>query len=322
MFIYYFDTSIEEQIGKRIHCIDGDITDLERVLSLQSVPFDTLINCAACVKHFVKDDILDKVNVEGVQNLVELCRQANKRLIHVSTVSVAGEGIGGTPERTKQLHENELYFRQVLENRYIASKFRSEKNVLDAVADGLDGKIMRAGNLMPRYSDGEFQINYMTNGFMRRLLGYSVLGCIPYSQLGGELEFSPIDETASAMLALAKTDRRLSVFHANNTHRIFISDVIRAMNKAGIQVDCVSESEFLARLKAAVENSDTNDGVSGLIAYLNRDTHGDRYMLGYDNAFTADVLNRIGFNWNITSDEYIVHSLRQIEMLGFFDPQL
>jgi len=322
MYFYYFDASIEGEIGKRIHCIDGDITDRDAVAALEKIPFHTLFNCAACVKHFTNSDILEKVNVEGVANLVELCRNAGRRLVHVSTISVAGEGVNGNPAKDKTIHENELFFGQTLENQYIVSKFKAEKIILDAVAAGLDAKIMRAGNLMPRYSDGEFQINYLTNGFMRRLHGFYALGCIPYSQLSGALEFSPIDETAGAMIALAKTDRRYTVFHANNIHTIYMSDVVRAMNSAGLKVEAVDDAVFGDRLNSALKDTDTNNAVGGLIAYLSREHTEDRYMIGYDNSFTANILNCVGYSWNITDDAYIVNALKQLEQLGFFELEI
>ena len=39
-----------------------------------------------------------------------------------------------------------------------AQKFLAERAVLEAVSSGLDGKVIRVGNLMSRNSDGEFQI--------------------------------------------------------------------------------------------------------------------------------------------------------------------
>ena len=95
-----------------------------------------------------------------MKNLIALCRAAGKRLIQTSTVSVAGDGLDGRPPRDWKIKENELYNGQLLDNAYALTKFKAEKAVLEAVARGLDGKIMRLGNLMGRHSDGEFQVNF------------------------------------------------------------------------------------------------------------------------------------------------------------------
>lgn len=60
MLMYYFDNPCKEMFEERIVCVDGDITSKEQVYSLSEYKFDTLINCAACVKHFASDDVLEK----------------------------------------------------------------------------------------------------------------------------------------------------------------------------------------------------------------------------------------------------------------------
>ena len=80
----------------------------------------------------------------------------------------------------------------------------AEKAVLEAVFEGkLDGKVIRVGNLMSRHSDGEFQITFIANGFMRTLRGYAVIGKFPVSAMDDSVEFSPIDCTAEAIVHLS-----------------------------------------------------------------------------------------------------------------------
>ncbi|MGN0154558.1 MAG: amino acid adenylation domain-containing protein, partial [Lachnospiraceae bacterium] len=119
MLVYYFSDSMEELFGKRIQVVEGDITDAECVEGLKQYSFQTVINCAACVKHFVNDDILDRINVHGVENLVQFCSQTGRRLVQISTVSIAGDNINDKFPDEKTLHENELFFGQSLENKYI-----------------------------------------------------------------------------------------------------------------------------------------------------------------------------------------------------------
>lgn len=64
-------------------------------------------------------------------------------------------------------------------------------------------KVIRVGNLMRRHSDGEFQINFIANGFMRTLRGYAVIGKFPVSAMDDSVEFSPIDCTAEAIVHLS-----------------------------------------------------------------------------------------------------------------------
>ena len=119
--MYYFDTTLDDEFEKRIFCIEGDITDSVSLKALKNLPYKTLINCAACVKHFAANDILERINVIGVASLIELCESNHTRLIQISTSSIAGERIGNQLA-DHILHENELYFGQILSNKYIHSK--------------------------------------------------------------------------------------------------------------------------------------------------------------------------------------------------------
>lgn len=318
MLMYYFDCTFEEEFKERIECIDGDITDRDMLMELGGYDFTTVINCAACVKHFVNDDLLDRVNVEGVKNIIELCKKSGKRLIQISTTSVAGEGNDLTVPITKQMQENELYFGQIIENDYIRTKFLAERFLLESCAkDGLDGKIIRVGNLMSRKSDGEFQINFVTNGFMRTLNAYRILGQFPMGAMHEQAEFSPIDSTAAAIITLAAAESEFTVFHAYNSHKIYMSDVIYAMNRYGFSIEIVPDEVFEAALKEAAGQEHKSDAVLGLIAYASDDEN-KRYEIMADNRFTVEGLYRLGYKWPITDDAYLENAIRALDTLGFF----
>lgn len=209
--------------------IEGDITDADKVNELGQYDFEKIINCAACAKHFSADDTLEIVNYQGVLNLIHLCGETGRELIQISAVSVAGENVREKIPKEKKLHENELDFGQNISNKYIDTKFRAEKAVLTAVAKGMKGQVIRVGNLMSRSSNGEFQINSVTNGFMRTLRGYVALGKFPVSGLDMPAEFSPIDSTAEAIVKLAGAKGDFHVFHAFSSYVIQMADVIEQM---------------------------------------------------------------------------------------------
>ncbi|MDI3537287.1 MAG: hypothetical protein PWP30_1769 [Eubacteriaceae bacterium] len=320
MLIYYFDRDYEELFESRIFCVEGDITSLDSVMSLAVVDAATVINCAACVKHFAADDTLEKINFHGVENLIKLCCETDKKLIQVSTVSIAGEGLNGQPPLEKRIEESELYFGQSLENAYVHSKFLAERAVLAAIAEkSLNAKIMRVGNLMSRNSDGEFQINFLRSGFMRSLKGYKILECFPISGLSQAVEFSPIDVTAHAILKLTQTNDELTIFHPFNNHTIFMADILSEMNAYGFNIDVVSDEKFQSSLQAGMENPEISPAISGLIVYLSSDTENTLYEIGSDNHFTSEVLYRIGHRWPITNETYLHKSIKALDGLGFFD---
>lgn len=320
MLVYYFSDSMDDLFGTRIFLVEGDITDNETISRLYKYDFKTVINCAACVKHFTNDDTLERINVRGVENLVAFCVKTERRLVQISTVSIAGVNINGKFPREKVLHENELFFGQDLSNKYIDTKFRAEKAVLEAVAnDGLDGKIIRVGNLMSRHSDGEFQINSITNGFMRNLRAYAAIGKFPVSQMDEIVEFSPIDFTAAAVMCLAGTNSKFTVYHACNGHKVEMGDVIAALNSCGIKIDVVKDSEFNSALNETLRDDKKNMLISGLISYLSSDSENSGEYIGYDNSFTNKALYRLGFKWPITNETYLKNTFEALDTLGYFE---
>lgn len=319
LYMYYFGNVIPAEAWDRMECIDADITEENIRDKFKEQNFDFIINCAACVKHFVQGDLLDRINVQGVENLIKLALHKDAALLQISTVSVAGMGNADTVPCTKLMQENELYFGQILENDYIRTKFLAERAILSAIKkDGLRAKIVRVGNLMSRRDDGEFQINFVTNGFMRSLKAYKTLGKFPVGKMHSLVEFSPIDSTAGAVVALMHCDEKYTVFHAYNSHKIFMSDVIYSMNDYGFAIEIVPDALFSEAVHVAKQNDALSDTVLGLIAYNSSDEM-PSYELGTDNRFTAEVLYRMHYKWPITDDEYLRKSITALDTLGFFE---
>ncbi len=319
LFIYYFSSSMEKAFNERVTVIDGDITNADSVNALIDCPFKTLINCAACVKHFAASDILTRINVDGVCNLINLCSKKHTRLIQISTVSVAGDNVGQNILVGRKLTEKDFYIGQeVTSNKYVYSKFQAEELVLTAIGQGkLDGKIIRVSNLMSRISDGEFQINFSNNAFMRDIRSYSTIGKFPESLLDEPTEFSPIDETAHMIITLADTNADFTVFHAVNSHRVQMGDVIHVMNDYGIKIDVVSDDDFDVALKFAMHDEKKNLLVSSLIAYNETDEN-FRKEIDHDDAFTIKALYRLRCRWSITDENYIKNAIEALDTLGFF----
>lgn len=320
ILMYYFETPYEELFGERVFTVGGDITDRDGVMELREIDFSTVINCAACVKHFVQDDSLDRINRHGVENLIDLCVETKRRLVQVSTVSVAGTSVNGAFSVDKRIRENELFFGQNLDNKYVYTKFKAEESLLKAIEErGLDGKIVRVGNLMSRYSDGLFQINSVTNGFMRSLRAYAALGVISVAALDELVEFSPIDCTAAAVVTLAASNSDFTVFHATNGHRVQMGDVIEAMNRSGVPVRIVSDREFTEAFSTALSDEKLSEAVSPLISYQASDQNTVEFFIDYDNTFTTKALYRLDFKWPIINEDYLRNVFDSLSSLAFFD---
>ncbi|MBR0184439.1 MAG: SDR family oxidoreductase, partial [Synergistaceae bacterium] len=312
---YYFENTYDDLLNKRLFVIDGDVTK-----PIDKLPVSTVINCAAVVKHFSAGTEIEDVNVGGVKNLIDYCLANNARLIQVSTISTVSMGMsdGEVLEEGRMIGEYDLYFGQSLDNKYVRSKFLAERLILEAVAEkGLNAKIMRVGNLAARYSDGEFQINYGTNSAMGRLKIYALLGVCPYEQLDVPMEFSPIDETAKAILILSQTPRECVLFHPYNHNTILSGNVFDEMGKLGLPVRPVERDDFDDEMRKAEEEPVKAKLLTSMLAYQNGSKHVEH--IPQHNTYTMQVLYRMSYRWPVTSLDYVAQFINAIKGLGFFE---
>ncbi len=314
LLFYYFSDAFKDLFGKRLHIVLGDVTsDFGEDLKV-----DTVFNCAAIVKHFSEGTEIEDVNIGGAQRCVDYCLKTGAKLVHVSTASTRGLWAGEI--KSDIFTEQRLYMGQFLGNKYIYSKFMAERLILNAVAlHGLKAKIMRVGNLAARSTDGEFQANFQTNSFMGRIKVYNMLGCCPYSMRNKQVEFSPINEVAHAIVLLSCTPKECTVFHPYNIHGQFLGDVLTGLTSVGDGVRFVEQDEFAQAMKQAKEDPVKAKQMSSLLAYQDM-AHGQKTTdVKRDNDYTTQVLYRLDFSWSPTSWDYVERMLTAIGSLGFFD---
>ena len=160
------------------------------------------------------------------------------------------------------------------------SKLLSERVVLEAIAEqGLDAKVIRVGTLSARESDGEFQMNFLTNNFSGRLRSYGILGCFPYSMINSPICMGPIDESVRAFFALASVLKECCLFNCTNNHIIPLGDIITEMNKAGIDIKFVEDKVFDEAVAKAEKDPQKAAILSSMIAYKNM-AHGKCGCIG------------------------------------------
>jgi amino acid adenylation domain-containing protein len=320
----------QAKLSSQIEVVEGDLTetDLSRVFKNKNIK--TIINCAANVSHFaVSSASIDRINVDGATRLIDLAKEKNARLIHISTQSVAGMAIGGKLSDGSpvmgarggqiKLKEDMLYFGQNLDNLYMHSKFIAERNILSAIeSDGLDAKIMRLGNLMARSTDSKFQMNYSTNSFVATLKAFQVLGCFPFSKFQEEITLSPIDQTADAILTLAKTPKGFFIFHPDTSNKILFGDLIEAMITEGIKIDFVEDDVFSKKLRIALDNPKIAKTLTALIAYQSGSKGNPDIGIGRSNEWTTSALIRLGWHWPLTSEYYLDKLISNLMDIGYF----
>ena len=318
LLFYYFENSYEELFGSRLMVIDGDVTSPDVFDRIDKV--DTVINCAAIVKHFSEGTEIEDINIGGLKNCVNFCLKTGARLIQTSTFSISGNSVNGNPNPSTDFSEQMLYFGQDLSSKYAHSKFLAERIVLESIIEkGLVAKIVRLGNLAPRNADGEFQINFRSNSHMGRLHVFQMLGACSYSLDQTQMEFSPIDEVARAVVLLATAPKECVVFHPFNNHMQFLGDVVREMAIAlNTKIKLVEDKTFEDMLHEAGQDPEKAKVIQSLVAYK---ANSNSKVTGFHkyNPYTMQVLLRMGFHWSITSWDYIRRFIKVISEMNFFE---
>lgn len=328
LLVFYFGNKYVDMTRIEVVCADLQkdnfgLTDSEYRALLGKV--DTVINCAASVKHYGSYKYFYQANVETVKRLITFARMSNAKLIHTSTLSVSGNSFGDLfdgyiSKEEKQFFESDLYIGQPLENVYARSKFESEKAVLDAMCDGLQANIMRMGNLTNRISDGLFQKNYESNAFLQRVKGVLELGLFPDYLIEDTnyAEFTPIDEAACAVMTIVRHfSAEQTVFHINSTKVVYFNKLVNIINRLGYGLKIVDGTEFTKALRQTAERS----GMEHIFeTFINDMDENDQ--LNYDsnirikNDFTVQYLKNLGFEWSDIGIDYLRKYIEYFRKIG------
>ena len=321
---YYFKDEYNHFIDNRIFIIPGNTskpgfglnqTDLNTLANSVGV----VINCAANVSHFGDYEKFYHSNVKSVQYIIEFCKNFNKKLYHVSTTGVSGkkldlsypkitgQKIFKRKSKTVSLSESGLYVGQIVDNVYARSKFEAETYVLTAICNGLDGYILRMGNLMPRYRDGVFQENILDNAFINKFISFIKIGIMPDYLYKQFIDFSPVDYAANAIYRLViHPNPQNRIFHLYNHKRAPVQKCLKLLKDFNLNIDVLPENEFIERINHILEN----DNSKYLLKYL-MDDFDKQLHLNYNNdiivksKFTIKYLKKLHFDWPTLSDKYL-----------------
>lgn len=302
---YYFDNKYDLLINNKIFPIEGDLArdnlgmDITGYKMLQT-QIDTIINCASLVKHFGVYDTFFNSNVLSVKNLIDFAKTANCTLNHISTTSVSGNFLVKN-NLTYDYTENDFYIGQNYEdNVYVQTKFEAEALIFDEQKNGLNANIFRIGNIMPRISDGKFQINKLDNAYYKRIDGFLKLKFLPDNLKNQELEFTPVDSCAKAIVKLLAYNNK--VFHLLNHNTINISlllEIAKAQNKS---IEFVDETTFSNYIHSLDDNSLLDSFITDL---------DDKKQLHYETGITinSDITKRylqiLDFRWPTITKDYL-----------------
>ena len=329
---FYFGNKYNELFDNRIKVVRGDIVKENLGLSEKDYSelknnVDIVINSGALVKHFGIKKKFEEINVKGTQSVIDFCLNTKKRLLHVSTISVSGNGekeetVIETPENIndkKIFKESDIYVGQNIKGVYSTTKFRAELLVLEAISSkGLDAQILRLGNITNRYSDGVFQMNADENAFAKRIKSFIEIGAFPKYMLKHSIELTPVDLAAEAIVKVANYTSHCNVLHIYDNNLLPIKLFIETLSELGINLLPVPEKMMTDIITGILADNNRKDILSGIIYDLNENkqlVYTSRIRL--NSNFTEGFLERIRFNWKSIDKDYIIRYINYLRKIKF-----
>ncbi len=329
---FYFENKYDNLIGKRIFLVEGDITDSKLGLNNENYEnlggcLDTVIHCAALVKHYGNYDDFNNININGTQNIISLCEKFNLRLLHVSTISVSGNNLaeGSNIENNfgKEINYNEtkFYIGQNLSNAYVHSKFEAEHLVLEAISKGLNACILRMGNLTSRFSEGKFQQNHFENAFVNRIRSFLQIGYLPDYMMDLYAEFTPIDYCGDAIVKIASYfNKDYNVFHLLNEKHVNLDKLYEIMVELGIDIKLVSAEKFEKIINNLLQDQTKKNYLEGIINDFDKNKKlVYRSEVKIESDFTKEFLSKIGFEWPAIDKRYLKNYFKYLADIGYFN---
>lgn len=247
----YFGARWNQENAARVRVLRGDIQrpdfglDPAQIKSLTG-RVDTLLHCAADVRHYVADSRASVgINAGGTANAVRLAVKLGAGFAYVSTMSVAGEKHCGIFDESSPPADPAGEG-----NAYVRGKCAAEMLVRRCAGLLKSTRIFRVGRLVGRESDGMFQLNKESNAFYGLMRGALALETYPESMAQLPMELTPVDACARAIVLLLEDDA--STYHVFNPVCVPFAELIGALsdNKPAFVEDAVFDEAFLRRIES------------------------------------------------------------------------
>lgn len=205
----------EPHVAGRVELVTGDLTapglGLDTAVTRSLHDVTEVWHLAAVYDLTVGEDVAHRVNVDGTDRVLDLCRSLPglERLHHVSTCYVSGRYDG-------TFREDDLQVFQTFRNHYESTKYEAEVLVRRAMASGLPATIYRPGIVVGDSRTGQTQKYdgpYFLANFLRRL---PVVALIPTVADPDLVRFGlvPRDFVVEAMDRLSVLDESLGRTYA------------------------------------------------------------------------------------------------------------
>jgi len=254
-------------------CI-ADINDPEDLADA----FDSITkvyHCAATVSFDPKDKAkLLKINIEGTENIVNLCVENNARLLHVSSIAALGFAKEG-----QLISEKHFWDYDPKAHNYAISKYQGEMEVWRGIAEGLDAVIVNPAVIIGKNA------GYNGSGAIFKLVKE---GLKFYTD--GATGIVDVEDVAKCMILLMESDitaERYTLSAENLHYKDFFAEIAKGF---GIKAPTTQAKPWM--LGIAWRAAKLASVFTGKPAALTKDAARSSFNLSYyTNQKIIDTLN-------------------------------
>ena len=322
---FYFNKKYDELIEKYVQIIEAELSIVnfgldENIYKNLTQSIDTVIHCAANVKHYGKYSNFERINVIGTKNIIDFCKESNSHLHYISTMTISGNYLLEQKNNSVIFDENSFYKMQNFDNNvYSKSKLIAESYILEGISNGLTATIYRIGDLTGRFSDGVFQDNISENSIYLRLRSILEIGSIPNSIENNDLEFTPVDYAAKALkYIIYSNENKNRIFNIYNPNFICTKDLLNFIKLSNYNIKIIPQNKFVELIKQLSETINNQSKISGIINdFTENNELVYNYTIKQNNDITCDYLKNLGFEWPILNSAYINKLIEYMKKVNF-----
>lgn len=114
-------------------------------------------------------------------------------------------------------------------------------------------------------------MNVDDNAFAKRIKAYSAIGAFPKYALAHELEFTPVDLAAKAILKILNHKSDCNMFHIMDPKLLPIPTLVQTSSSLGMDVLPVSDQMMSDIITGILDDNNRKELVSGIVNDLNKD---------------------------------------------------
>jgi dihydroflavonol-4-reductase len=212
---------IPPEIFEKVDWVESDLFDIQSLSeAMESV--DAVIHSAAVVSFLGRDqERMNKVNIEGTANVVNVAIEKNiRRFVHISSVAALG--------RTRQasmVNETRKWEESPNNTHYAISKHRAELEVWRGFGEGLEGVILNPSTILGFGNWQQSSCAIFRNGYK----------AFPWYTEGvnGFVGVEDVARAAVLLLESSENEKRFIVSAENWTFKKLFDTIAKGFGKKG-----------------------------------------------------------------------------------------